>query len=334
MSVLALFVFLKHDVNHKRNRRTRIILSGYNFFYQCGQYRRGGGVCLFVKESVCCKTRQDLSINCHAIESLCLEIIKEKSENIILNLSYRPSNGDVKEFEKHLNKILSTNVILKKKVIMAGNFNMNLLDFEQNKKEQNFFNIMFGHRMMSVINKPTRVTTNSATAIDHFFINSVTTTKFKTRILKSDISDHFPVFYVADYNIHIKETKERFIFRRDLYDIFVEKFKYKLRTVSWDNITNSSDTNKRVSSLYEFFPKKKIELKPQKFSNPWITKQIKKSSKRKQKLYEKFLKNRNEKNDKLYKSYKSLFESLKCKSKKMYYSSKILKTTQRKHEVL
>ena len=72
------------------------------------------------------------------------------------------------------------------------------------------------------------------------------------------------------------------------------------------------------------FPKKKINLKPQKYNNPWITKGIKKSSKRKLKLYEKFLKNRNQKSEKLYKSYKSLFESVKRKSKRIYYSSKIL----------
>ena len=136
---------------------------------------------------------------------------------------------------------------------MAGDFNMTLLDFEQNKKVQNFLNIMFGHSMMPVINKSTRVTKNTATAIDHIFINSNsypdTTTKFRTGIIKSDISDHFPIFFVADYNIHIKETKERFIFRRDLSDISVEKFKYKLRTVSWDSMTNSSDTNKAYDNF-------------------------------------------------------------------------------------
>ena len=185
------------------SQNSNYILSGYNFFYQYRQYRRGGVLCLFVKESFCCKTRQDLSINCDVIESLYLEITNEKSKNIILNLTYRPLNGAVKEFEKHLNKILSTNDILKKEVIMAGDFNMNLLDFEQNKKVQNFLNIMFGHSMMPVINKRTRVTKNTATAIDHIFINSVTTTKFKTGIIKSDISDHFPIFFAADYNIFI-----------------------------------------------------------------------------------------------------------------------------------
>ena len=81
-----------------------------------------------------------------------------------------------------------------------------------------------------------------------------------------DISDHFPIFFVAGYNIHIKKTKERFIFRHDFSDISVEKFKYKLRTVSWDSVRNSSDTNKAYdnfieifNSLYgERFPKKKL----------------------------------------------------------------------------
>ena len=41
-------------------------------------------------------------------------------------------------------------------------------------------------------------------------------------------------------------------------------------------------------------------------------------------LYKKFLKNKNEKNEKLYKYYKSLFEFVKRKSKRIYYSSKIL----------
>ena len=75
---------------------------------------------------------------------------------------------------------------------------------------------------------------------------------------------------MADYKIHITETKEHFIFRRNLCDITAGKFKFKLHTVSWNNITNSSDTNKAYdnfieifSSLYEEdFPKKKIKLKP------------------------------------------------------------------------
>ena len=67
---------------------------------------------LFVKESFCCKTRQDLSINCNAIEQLCLETTNKKSNNIILRLTYRRPKGDAKAFENHLNEIIPTNGIL------------------------------------------------------------------------------------------------------------------------------------------------------------------------------------------------------------------------------
>ena len=81
---------------------------------------------------------------------------------------------------------------------MAVDFNMNLLDFKQNKKVQN---LMFGHSMTPVINKPTRVTKNTATAIDNIFVNLVITTKFKTGIIKLDILGHFPIFFVAEYSL-------------------------------------------------------------------------------------------------------------------------------------
>ena len=56
--------------------------------------------------------------------------------------------------------------------------------------------------------------------------------------------------------------------------------------------------------------------------NEWYKK---KSSKRKQRLYEKILKNWNEKNELEYKTYKKLFESIKKRSKKLHISDLILK---------
>ena len=54
-----------------------------------------------------------------------------------------------------------------------------------------------------------------------------------------------------------------------------------------------------------------------------MTKGLQKSSKRKQKLYDKFLKSKTEENEKKFKAYKSLFKILKEKSKKIYYSRKL-----------
>ena len=53
-----------------------------------------------------------------------------------------------------------------------------------------------------------------------------------------------------------------------------------------------------------------------------ITRGIKKSSKRRQKLYVKFLKNRNSKNELEYRDYKKLFESIKKRAKNNYFLEK------------
>ena len=59
--------------------------------------------------------------------------------------------------------------------------------------------------------------------------------------------------------------------------------------------------------------------------SPWITNGIKKLSKKKQCLYQKFLKKRTGKNESEYKNYKKLVESVKQRSKKCYFSRLILK---------
>ena len=69
----------------------------------------------------------------------------------------------------------------------------------------------------------------------------------------------------------------------------------------------------------EAFPKQKIKIKRKSFNSPWVIKGLVKSSKKKQRLYENVLKNRNPEMELNYKQYKTLFESLKKKSKKNYY---------------
>ena len=83
---------------------------------------------------------------------------------------------------------------------------------------------------------------------------------------------------------------------------------------------------KKVSYyLGKLFPRKKIKLKLKDIQSPWITSGIKKSSKLKQRLYDKFLKTRNQKSELEYKNYKNLFETIKKSSKKLHYSKLIMK---------
>ena len=79
-------------------------------------------------------------------------------------------------------------------------------------------------------------------------------------------------------------------------------------------------------TIYDtFFPMNKMKIKTKDLESPWITKGIKKSSEKKQRLYSKFLKKRNGKTKKEYQDYKKRFESIKNRSKKLYFSKLILK---------
>ena len=83
--------------------------------------------------------------------------------------------------------------------------------------------------------------------------------------------------------------------------------------------------------LYDtYFRKKQIKLKSKDLQSSWMTNGIKRSSKGKQRLYEKFLKNRNEKIEFKYKTYKKFFESIKKLPKKSHFSNLNLKS---KHNI-
>ena len=76
------------------------------------------------------------------------------------------------------------------------------------------------------------------------------------------------------------------------------------------------------SNPYEIdFPKMKIKVNSKTRLSPWITRGVLKSQKRKQKLYEIFLTNKNFVNKENYKAFTCFFELIKQKSKKTYYHS-------------
>ena len=128
-----------------------------------------------------------------AVESLSIEILNKKCKNVILNTIYTPPNGDIETCENYFKNLFAKNSTVNKHIVLASDFNLNVLDFENNKEVQKFINLMFRYGMIPTINKPTRVTANTATVIDHIITNVIIDTDFKTGILKNCISYHFAI---------------------------------------------------------------------------------------------------------------------------------------------
>ena len=193
---------------------------------------------------------------------------------------------------------------------------------------------MFEFSMIPTINKPTRVTSYKAIAIDNIITNAILDKDFKSAIIKTDLSDLFPVILIIKLKTKFSNNQvDQFIFKRGFNGNTLTLFKQNLFETSWDSVKKIDDSNESynkfleiLSSLHEkYFPLTKVKLKPKRKNSPWITNGIAKSSKRKQKLYEKFLKHRTQESKRIYKDYKNFFEIIKRKSKKQFYSEKLIK---------
>ena len=190
-------------------------------------------------------------------------------KNIILNTIYRPPYGDMKQCETHFKDVFSKNGKNMKNIVLAGDFNINFLDFETNKNVQDILNLMFRYNMIPLTNKPTPVTRHLANAIDHIITNSITGhNDFKSAIIKADLSDHFPIVFTIKTN----ETTQRPVIKSNYKRSYCEKNIGKFKIF---RTTKIGMTLKRLKT-----PTKHINT----FSIPLLTFMTSRSKNRKLKL--------------------------------------------------
>ena len=187
---------------------------------------------------------------------------------------------------------------------MVGDLNINSFDYDNNALVKNFFNLIFQSGFLPLIQRATRVTRTTATAIDHIITDAILESTMHSGIIKANISDHFPIFAILENSCNKNKNYEKTkITKRDFSNENIQNFQFLLENIKWDQLLPSNAPNeaynvflKIFSDLYDAaFPKKEIEIKSKYLNTPWITKEIRKSFKRKQLLYEKYLKIRSKK---------------------------------------
>ena len=83
----------------------------------------------------------------------------------------------------------------KKKSFIIGDFYLNCLNYNEDSNIRHFYHKVFGLGFIPLIDKPTRVYKNSAAIIDNILTNCVFDNTLQKAIIKSDISDHFPIIF-------------------------------------------------------------------------------------------------------------------------------------------
>ena len=300
------------------------------------QNRRSGGSALCVHNSISFEVRNDLKLCSHTpnlvdhSESVFIEIKNSNSKNIIVGNVYRAHLTDINLFNSDLVRCLDTISFENKLCYICGDFNLDLLKHDSESKINDFLTTFFEHNMFPLIDRPTRITSYSATLLDNIFTN-VFDNKIKSGVFISDITDHFPIFQMTNL-LSIKKAPPRASKGRSFTRHNMNAFIHQVESTDWDFVDNEMCANNaytlflnKFTCIYDkCFPVRSFKSKsrtnhvPRK---PWITSAILKSIRRKHKLYLKYTSFPTDSNKLVYVNYRNKLTNLIRVSKKSYYSN-------------
>ena len=241
---------------------------------------------------------------------------------------------DLTDFNySYLNKLLENISKEQKSIFLLGDFNFNLLNYNEHNRTNKFLDSLVSNSFIPLILKPTRIASHSNILIDNVFSNVIDPDIISGN-LNATISDHLPQFAIIPNMFgNIRGNKS------DIYERYWSKFdqqNYVLDyfSVDWENLLKINELNadnstkiylEKINILLDTYaPLKKVNKYKLKFkSKPWITPGLQKSIFVKNKLLTNFINKKDpilkEEFHTNYKKYRNLLSSLMKKSKQAYY---------------
>ena len=291
------------------SRKAFLQTMGYDLHYKESHLSKGGAG-LITKLDTEHRIRHDLvfenkkykKVNL-VTESIWLEReFEDKKRNFIIGAVYRHPGSTaecLEDFTQQLNSIIQKIEKENKKVYIVGDLNIDGMKVTENKKVENFFNMLMVNNYIPLITKPTRVQDTAISLIDHVIINSnviKTEAKIKSGVIYSGITDHLPVF------MSIQETHKIIPKDRPMIRIFNEKNKntfYKaIENCNWDKYRQTTEVTEALKIFYgnwkvchdKAFPLTKLSRKKTK-SKAWIDADLANAIRYKNDLYKRTLLN-------------------------------------------
>ena len=246
---------------------------------------------------------------------------KQFSFNITLGNIYKACKSysvpDMRAFIDEIEPILIPLGRTKTELILAGDFNINLLKCDTLQLYNEFFEMCLSYGLLPNITLPTRITKNTATLIDQIyskFDKKINDNNF-AGIIDSKLSDHFPIFLLIplENDTKIDNSKKIIIQNNSIDDL--NNFKSTLNQVNWSAVVDYESSNsinakydnfinKFISIQNECLPNKVVKFNKHKHAiNPWITPGLIRSIKYRDRLFYKLKKT--DKNHRLYSSYET-----------------------------
>ena len=315
-------------------------IIGFSEYSQVNIYRnnkRGGGVSLLIHDSITFTELEDLSTCNDVFESVFVEIATSR-KNVVVGCIYRPpgkstmadGTNSFQKFNDEITKILSRFNKCNKEIYLLGDFNIDLLQYKSNKLTSDFINSLLSASFCPLINRPTRVSDQTATIIDNIFTTNISADKIFKGILPTDISDHFPIFAIIQNDY--KTSRDSLpVLKRIVNANTLTNFKNDLDQIKWEDVFSSSDTNVAYNnfsntlrdSYKRNIPIKKIKKCGKTPLKPWITDTLMRSICFKNKMFRDMRILGKNIDLEYYKKYKNKLKSLLRKAEKDHYKKQL-----------
>ena len=208
---------------------------------------------------------------------------------------------------------------------LCGDFNINLLNSESHNGTKDFIEMLYSLGLYPLIDRPSRITSNSATLIDNIFTNELQHDHI-SGLLINDTSDHLPVFSIKKCYLDRNPVKE-FIMIRNENKEAIKALGKALGEKNWDEVYATNDTNESFNTFLDYFTKsfnehcpiRKVKISNKKKYKPWFTNGLQNACKKKNNLYAIFLKTKCKEDEIRYKNYKNKLTRILRNSEKDYY---------------
>ena len=300
--------------------------AGYRTEHSYRSSKSGGGVSLLISKNLKYKRRDNLSFISDDCECVFVELFNSdlRKSGLLVGSLYRAPNSNISAFNDQFSTILSAIKRESKNCYLMGDFNINLLNSDSHISTGEFVERLYSFDFFPLITKPTRVTNSSATLIDNIFSNFLPDRNGKSGILLTDISDHFPIYYI-DQAPHILRANS--VSRKRLFTTSnINKFRQAINNHDWDHISRNTIAENAFAELHSDYKSLYDQHFPIKTSSSvyknrclWLTAGLKTSIKTKNRLYLLSLKYPTLTNKSRYKDYKSHLRSLLRSCEREYY---------------
>jgi hypothetical protein len=182
-------------------------INGYNLISRGKSCSAHGGVAFYLHNSF---QFTIIDTNFETFDSVCIEVpLKSdsqfRSDKLVICNIYRPPRTLVNDIEYFMNElnILFDKFARYKHVVFTGDYNIDLLKYQENSHINNYFDLLLSNSYVPKITLPTRLTHRQGTLIDNFFVKiSSNYSKTSSGIILNDISDHLPYFTILEYLNH------------------------------------------------------------------------------------------------------------------------------------